>query len=105
LGPLGVIVSSAPDGDISHATHVHVPAVPTRVVSLVGAGDALVGGTVAALAAGSSIIAAVSRGTACASFACETNRATLDAIDEAALEARATSAYNGVSLLAPAVVQ
>jgi sugar/nucleoside kinase (ribokinase family) len=105
LGPLGVIVSSAPDGDISHATHVHVPAVPTRVVSLVGAGDALVGGTVAALAAGSSLIAAVSRGTACASFACETNRATLDAIDEAALEARATSAYNGVSLLAPAVVQ
>ena len=105
LGPLGVIVSSAPDGDISRATHVHVPAVPTRVVSLVGAGDALVGGTVAALAAGSSLIAAVSRGTACASLACESSRATLDVIDEAALEARATNAYNGVSLLQPAVVQ
>jgi len=29
----------------------------------------------------------------------------LDVIDEAALEARATNAYNGVSLLQPAVVQ
>ena len=51
LGSLGVIVSSAPDGDASNAEHAHVPAFAVKsVASPIGAGDALVGGAVGALA-------------------------------------------------------
>ena len=70
LGAAGVVVSWAPDGDASRAVHAHVPAFPVTPVSLVGAGDAFVGGTVAALARGLAALDAAARGAACASLAC-----------------------------------
>ncbi|CEF98655.1 Pseudouridine-5'-phosphate glycosidase [Ostreococcus tauri] len=104
LGPLGVVVSSAPsDGEVSRATHTHVPAVRADVVSLVGAGDALVGGAVGALAEGASLLIAIARGVACASIACERAGAALLDVDANEMEKRAAIAFAGISILAPAV--
>ena len=104
LGPLGVVVSSAPsDGEVSRATHTHVPAVRADVVSLVGAGDALVGGAVGALAEGASLLIAIARGVACASIACERAGAALLDVEVNEMEKRAAIAFAGISILTPAV--
>ena len=104
LGDLGVVVSSAPeDHDVTRATHTHIPAVATKVVSLVGAGDALVGGAVGALAEGASLVLAIARGVACASLACEREGAALVDVDLREVAKRAAIAYGGASVLNPAV--
>ena len=56
LGALGVVLSTRAHG------HVHFPALRANVVSLVGAGDTLVAGTVVALSAGWDVAAAVAMG-------------------------------------------
>jgi len=105
LGALGAVVSWAPRGDVSRATHAHVPAYPVTPVSLVGAGDAFVGGTVAALARGSDALDAAARGAACASLACERVDAALTNVEEREIARRAAVVRRGVTLLTPAVRQ
>jgi len=105
LGALGAVVSWAPRGDVSRAMHAHVPAYPVTPVSLVGAGDAFVGGTVAALARGSDALDAAARGAACASLACERADAALTNVDEREIARRAAVVRRGVTLLMPAVRQ
>ena len=105
LGALGAVVSWAPRGDVSQAMHAHVPAYPVTPVSLVGAGDAFVGGTVAALARGSDALDACARGAACASLACERVDAALTNVDESDIARRAAVVRRGVTLLTPAVRQ
>ena len=105
LGAAGVVVSWAPDGDASRAVHAHVPAFPVTPVSLVGAGDAFVGGTVAALARGLDALDAAARGAACASLACERRDAALTNVDEGEISRRAAIVRRGVTRLTPAVRQ
>jgi pseudouridine kinase len=72
LGSLGVLVCERnPDGE--GARHLHLPALPATVRSVVGAGDALVAGCVAALSAGRSAEEAVAIGVAAARRAVESD--------------------------------
>lgn len=72
LGSLGVLVCERnPDGD--GARRLHLPALPATVRSVVGAGDALVAGCVAALSAGRSAEEAVAIGVAAARRAVESD--------------------------------
>jgi len=105
LGALGVIVSSAPDGDAANAEHAHVPAFAVKsVASLVGAGDALVGGAVGALARGVDEMRAVAIGVACASMACERREAALFDVDAREIDRRAAIVYEGIEYgIKPAV--
>ena len=107
LGELGCVVSTAsPDGIVSRATHVHIPAAPCReIVSVVGAGDALVAGAVAALALGVSPLAAIARGVACASFTCGAHGATMPSVDERDIDVIARIALDAARTLTPAVPQ
>ena len=107
LGALGCVVSRAsPDGNISLATHVHIPAAPVReVVSLIGAGDALVAASVAALASGVALVPALARGVACAAIACEHPAAPLPPLDARDINARARLVRAACATLTPAVPQ
>ena len=107
LGALGCVVSRAsPDGNISLATHVHIPAAPVReIVSLIGAGDALVAASVAALASGVALVPALARGVACAAIACEHPAAPLPPLDVRDIDARARAVRAACATLAPAVPQ
>jgi sugar/nucleoside kinase (ribokinase family) len=105
LGALGVIVSAAPDGDASRAAHAHVPAFAVeKIASLVGAGDALVGGTIGGLVRGVDYMRAVARGVACASMACEQRGAALLDVDASEIDRRAAIVYDGITYgITPAV--
>ena len=72
LGSLGVLVCERnPDG--VGARHTHLPALPAKVRSAIGAGDALVAGCVAALSAGRAVEEAVAIGVAAARRAVESD--------------------------------
>ena len=104
LGSLGVIVSSAPDGDASNAEHAHVPAFAVKsVASLIGAGDALVGGAVGALARGVDEMRAIAIGVACASMACERREAALFDVDAREIDRRAAIVFDGITPIKAAV--
>ena len=55
----------------SHLFSVHFPALPASVVRLTGAGDCLVGGTLASLCSGLDIMQSIAVGIAAAKFAVE----------------------------------
>ena len=78
LGSLGVLVCERnPDG--VGARHTHLPALPAKVRSAIGAGDALVAGCVAALSAGRAVEEAVAIGVAAARRAVESDENVGDA--------------------------
>ena len=99
LGSLGVLVCERnPDGD--GARHLHLPALPAKVRSVVGAGDALVAGCVAALSAGRSAEEAVAIGVAAARRAVESDEnvgARGGGTGTEALEADAREVMRGAS--------
>jgi sugar/nucleoside kinase (ribokinase family) len=68
---LKLIVTAGGDGCYLHdgGELLHVPCIPAPVVSTAGAGDALLGGTVAALINGKNFREAVKYGTVVARFA------------------------------------
>ena len=99
LGSLGVLVCERnPDGD--GARRLHLPALPAKVRSVVGAGDALVAGCVAALSAGRSAEEAVAIGVAAARRAVESDEnvgARGGGTGTEALEADAREVMRGAS--------
>ncbi len=79
LGARGAVVCDA-------AGTWEVPAVPASPVDVTGAGDALVAGTLVALAAGSSLGDAVRRGSAAAALTVESEHSVRPDLDAAAVE-------------------
>ncbi|KAJ6365102.1 hypothetical protein OIU76_029968 [Salix suchowensis] len=74
LGADGVFLCSRGPNLIERSSHlfsVHFPALPASVVRLTGAGDCLVGGTLASLCSGLDIMQSIAVGIAAAKFAVE----------------------------------
>lgn len=65
-------IFGAPKSMGNYYTAIHFPALPASIVSLVGAGDCLVGGTLASTCAGLDILQSVAVGMATAKGAVET---------------------------------
>ncbi|XP_061354740.1 pseudouridine kinase [Gastrolobium bilobum] len=78
---------------------VHFPTVPASVVRLTGAGDCLVGGTLASICAGLDIMQSVSVGIAAAKAAVEVEANVPYAFSLAAITDDAKSVYSGAKVL------
>ncbi|XP_054778035.1 pseudouridine kinase [Prosopis cineraria] len=78
---------------------VHFPSLPASVVRLTGAGDCLVGGTLASICAGLDIMQSVSIGIAVAKAAVEVEANVPSAISLAAIADNAKTVYSGAKVL------
>jgi len=81
LGDAGAIVTDA-------SGHTHIATLPARVVDVTGAGDALIGGTIAAFQDGANAVDAVRAGMAVAALAVEAPVPVNPALTAAAVRAR-----------------
>ncbi|XP_028784013.1 uncharacterized protein LOC114740064 [Neltuma alba] len=83
----------------SRLSAVHFPSLPASVVRLTGAGDCLVGGTLASLCAGLDIMQSISVGIAVAKAAVEVEANVPSVISLAAIAHDAKTAYSGAKVL------
>ncbi|XP_059314174.1 pseudouridine kinase [Lycium ferocissimum] len=84
---------------ISNLFAVHFPALPASVVRLTGAGDCLVGGTIASLCAGLDVMQSVAVGIAAAKVVVEVESNVPDEYCLAKLADNARSVYSGATML------
>ncbi|XP_041015784.1 pseudouridine kinase isoform X1 [Juglans microcarpa x Juglans regia] len=83
----------------SHLFAVHFPALPASVVRLTGAGDCLVGGTLASICAGLNIMQSVAVGIAAAKAAVEAEANVPGAFSLATIADGARSVYSAAKVL------
>lgn len=84
---------------MSNLFAVHFPALPASVVRLTGAGDCLVGGTIASLCAGLDVMQSIAVGVAAAKVVVEVESNVPDEYCLAKLADDAMSVYSGATML------
>lgn len=97
-GARSVVLTIGADGQVVSTAEqtVRLPAVPASVVDVSGAGDALVGATLADLVRGRSLVEAVRSGAAAAAMATESPASVNPALTGAAVAARRGKVPSGV---------